>query len=115
MQLSLGIDKNITIKRQKVKDKSFEKFFDNDKIHQYTYEIIMKNSRTTKIDIDIEDQLPLSTDKDIVIEKKELSGAKYNELSGLLTWRTSIGAKDSKKLIISYQVKSPKNSALAFN
>ena len=115
MQLSLGIDKNITIKRQKVKDKSFEKFFDNDKIHQYTYEIVMKNSRATKIDIDIEDQLPLSTDKDIVIEKKELSGAKYNELSGLLTWRTSIGAKDNKKLVISYQVKSPKNSALAFN
>ena len=115
MQLSLGIDKNITIKRQKVKDKSFEKFFDNDKVHQYTYEIVMKNSRATKIDIDIEDQLPLSTDKDIVVEKKELSGAKYNELSGLLTWRTSIGAKDNKKLVISYQVKSPKNSALAFN
>jgi uncharacterized protein (TIGR02231 family) len=114
IQLSLGIDKNVTIKRAKVKDKSFEKFFDNDKVHQYTYEITMKNSRSQKIEIDIEDQLPLSQDKNIVIEKRELSGAKYEEISGLLTWRTSIQAKDTKKLTLSYQVKSPKNSQVAF-
>ncbi|MBK6521342.1 MAG: DUF4139 domain-containing protein [Bacteroidia bacterium] len=114
IQLSLGIDKNIAVKRAKVKDKSFEKFFDNDKVHQYTYEITMKNSRSQKIEIDIEDQLPLSQDKNIVIEKKELSGAKYEEISGLLTWRTTIQAKDTKKLTLSYQVKSPKNSQVAF-
>jgi uncharacterized protein (TIGR02231 family) len=114
IQLSLGIDKNVTIKRAKVKDKSFEKFFDNDKVHQYTYEITMKNSRSQKIEIDIEDQLPLSQDKNIVIEKRELSGAKYEEISGLLTWRTTIQAKDTKKLTLSYQVKSPKNSQVAF-
>ncbi len=114
VQLSLGIDKNVAIKRSKVKDKSFEKFFDNDKVHQYTYEITMKNSRAQKIEIDIEDQLPLSQDKNIVIEKKELSGAKYEEISGLLKWRTTVQAKDTKKLILSYQVRSPKNSAVAF-
>jgi len=114
IQLSLGIDKNIAVKRAKVKDKSFEKFFDNDKVHQYTYEITMKNSRSQKIEIDIEDQLPLSQDKNIVIEKKELSGAKYEEISGLLSWRTTIQAKDTKKLTLSYQVRSPKNSAVAF-
>ncbi len=114
VQLSLGIDKNVAIKRAKVKDKSFEKFFDNDKVHQYTYEITMKNSRAQKIEIDIEDQLPLSQDKNIVIEKKELSGAKYEEISGILKWRTTVGAKDSKKLTLSYQVKSPKNSQIAF-
>lgn len=114
VQLSLGIDKNVAIKRAKVKDKSFEKFFDNDKVHQYTYEITMKNSRAQKIEIDIEDQLPLSQDKNIVIEKKELSGAKYEEITGILKWRTTVGAKDSKKLTLSYQVKSPKNSSVAF-
>jgi uncharacterized protein (TIGR02231 family) len=114
IQLSLGIDKNVAIKRAKIKDKSFEKFFDNDKVHQYTYEITMKNSRAQKIEIDIEDQLPLSQDKNIVIEKKELSGAKYEEITGLLKWRTTIGAKDTKKLTLSYQVKSPKNSAVSF-
>ncbi|MBK7818219.1 MAG: hypothetical protein IPJ60_12270 [Sphingobacteriaceae bacterium] len=43
-----------------------------------------------------------------------MSGAKYEEISGLLTWRTTIQAKDTKKLTLSYQVKSPKNSQVAF-
>lgn len=115
VQLSLGIDKNIAVKRQKVKDKTFEKFLDNDKVHQYTYEIVMKNSRSSKIEIDIEDQLPLSPDKNVVIEKKDISGALYNEMTGLLKWRTTISAKDSKKITLSYQVKSPKNSQIVFN
>lgn len=115
IQISLGIDKNIAVKRQKVKDKCFEKFLDNDKVHQYTYEITMKNSRSNKIEIDIEDQLPLTYDKSVVIEKKELSGAKYDEITGLLKWRTTVQAKDNKKLTLSYQVKSPKNSGIAFN
>lgn len=115
VQISLGIDKNIAVKRQKVKDKSYEKFLDNDKIHQYTYEFIMKNSRNSKIEIDIEDQLPLSQDKNVIIDKKELSGGKYDEITGLLKWRTTVQAKDSKKFTLSYQIKSPKNSGIAFN
>lgn len=115
IQISLGIDKNIAVKRQKVKDKTFEKFLDNDKIHQYTYEFIMKNSRNSKIEIDIEDQLPLSQDKNVIIERKELSGGKYDEITGILKWRTTVQAKDNKKFTLSYQIKSPKNSGIAFN
>lgn len=37
MQLSLGIDKNIAIKRQKIKDKCSQKVLDNDILHQYTF------------------------------------------------------------------------------
>lgn len=115
LQLSLGIDKNIAVKKAKVKDKCYEKFLDNDKIHQYTYEFTMKNSRASKIEIDIEDQLPLSYDKTVSIEKNDLSGAGYDEITGKLKWRTTIQGKDSKKITLSYQVRSPKNSGIAFN
>ena len=56
IQLSLGIDKNIAIKRQKIKEKCSQKVLDNDILHQYTYEITMKNSRATKIDIEVDDE-----------------------------------------------------------
>lgn len=115
IQLSLGIDKNVAVKRQKIKDKTFEKMLDNDKMYQYTYEIIIKNSRNNKIEVEIEDQLPLSYNKSVVIEKKEISGAKYNEISGLLNWRTTVSAKDTKKLQMSYQIKAPKEVPIAFN
>jgi len=115
MQLSLGIDKNIAIKRQKIKDKCSQKVLDNDIIHQYTFEIIMKNSRATKIEIEVEDQLPLTQDKSVSIERKELSGAKYDEVTGILKWRTNIQAKDSKKLTLTYQIKAPKTMPVAIN
>jgi uncharacterized protein (TIGR02231 family) len=115
IQLSLGIDKNIAIKRQKIKEKCSQKVLDNDILHQYTYEITMKNSRATKIEIEVEDQLPLAQDKSVVVDKKELSGAKYDEVTGILKWRSTIQAKDSKKLTLMYQVKAPKYMAVAFN
>lgn len=115
IQLLLGIDKNIAIKRQKIKDKCYEKLLDNDKVHQYTYEITMKNSRANKIEIEVEDQLPLTQDKTISIERKEVSGAKYDEVTGILTWRSTIQAKDSKKLTLVYQIKAPKNMPVAIN
>ena len=115
IQLSLGIDKNIAIKRQKIKEKCSQKVLDNDIIHQYTYEITMKNSRATKIEIEVEDQLPLAQDKSVVVDKKELSGAKYDEVTGILKWRSTIQAKDSKQLTLMYQVKAPKYMAVAFN
>ena len=115
IQLSLGIDKNIAIKRQKIKEKCSQKVLDNDILHQYTYEITMKNSRATKIEIEVEDQLPLAQDKSVVVDSKELSGAKYDEVTGILKWRSTIQAKDSKKLTLMYQVKAPKYMSVAFN
>lgn len=115
IQLSLGIDKNVAIKRQKIKDKCSQKVLDNDIVHQYTFEITMKNSRAAKIDIEVEDQLPLAQDKSVVIERKELSGAKYDEVTGKLNWRSTVQAKDSKKLTLTYQVKAPKNMPVAVN
>ena len=115
MQLSLGIDKNIAIKRQKIKDKCSEKILDNDIVHLYTFEITVKNLRANKIEIEVEDQLPLAQDKTVTIERKELSGAKYDEVTGLLKWRSTISAKDNKKLTLTYQIKAPKYLSVAVN
>ena len=115
IQLSLGIDKNIAIKRQKIKDKCSQKLLEENIVHQYTYEITIKNARSSKIEIDIEDQLPLTNDKNVSIERKELSGAKYDELTGILKWRLNVQAKDSKKVSLVYQIKAPKTMPISVN
>lgn len=115
IQLSLGIDKNIAIKRQKIKDKCSQKLLEENILHQYTYEITIKNARSSKIEIDIEDQLPLTNDKNVSIERKELSGAKYDELTGILKWRLNVQAKDTKKVSLVYQIKAPKTMPISVN
>jgi uncharacterized protein (TIGR02231 family) len=113
LQLSLGIDKNLAVKRVKVKDKCNQKFLDNDVVHTFVYEIQVKNNRNSKIEIEILDQIPLAQNKQVAVEYKELSGAKFDDVTGIVSWRTNIQAKDSKKLVLNYQVKSPKSLSLA--
>ncbi len=115
ISLSLGIDKNIAVKRQKIKDKCSQKLLDNDIVHQYTFEITMKNSRSSKIEIEVEDQLPLTYDKTVSIDPKELSGAKHDETTGILKWRLAVPARDIKKLSLVYQVRAPKSMPVAVN
>lgn len=115
LNLTLGQDKSIVVKREKQKDKIKEKILDGDKVYTYAYEIQIKNGNVKNIEIEIQDQLPLSNNKQVVVEKESLSGAAYNENTGVLTWINNIKAKDNKKINFSYTVKAPKDMPLAFN
>lgn len=113
LSLTLGQDKSIVIKREQQKDKIKEKLLDNDKLYTFAYEIQVKNGNAKNIEIEIQDQLPLSTNKQVVIQKDNISGADYNENTGVLTWKNSIKAKDNKKISFSYTIKAPKEIPVA--
>ncbi len=113
LSLTLGQDKSIVIKREKQKDKIKEKMLDNDKLYTYAYEILVKNGNAKNIEIEVQDQLPLSNNKQVVIQKENVSGADYNENTGVLTWKNSIKAKDNKKINFSYTIKAPKEMPIA--
>jgi len=113
LDLTLGQDKSIVIKREKQKDKIKEKMLDNDKLYTFAYEINIKNGNQKNIEIEIQDQLPLSSNKQVVIEKENISNASYNENNGFLTWKQNIKVKDSKKISFSYTIKAPKEIPIA--
>jgi hypothetical protein len=60
----------------------------------------------------IEDQIPLSTDKDIEISKIEISNATYEENTGKLIWKMKLNTGDSKTFKLVYSVKYPKDKTL---
>lgn len=113
LDLTLGQDKSIVIKREKQKDKIKEKLLDDNKIYTFAYEINIKNGNQKSIEIEIQDQMPLSTNKQVVIEKENLSNATYDENNGFLTWKQTIKAKDNKKINFSYTIKAPKDTPIA--
>lgn len=113
LDLTLGQDKSIVIKREKQKDKIKEKMLDNDKLYTFAYEINIKNGNQKNIEIEIQDQLPLSSNKQVVIEKENISNASYDENNGFLIWKQNIKAKDSKKISFSYTIKAPKEIPIA--
>ncbi|HBD26397.1 DUF4139 domain-containing protein [Flavobacterium sp.] len=109
LNLSMGRDKKIAIKREKIADKSGTKFLSNYKEQTFTYDITVKNNKKEAIEMLLKDQYPISTDKEITIELLENVKAKVNAETGILTWDVKLNAGETKKFRISYKVKYPKD------
>ena len=109
LNLSMGRDKKIAIKREKIADKSGTKFLSGYKEQTFTYDITVKNNKKEAIEMLLKDQYPISTDKEITIELLDNGKAKVNPETGILTWDVKLGAGETKKYRISYKIKYPKD------
>lgn len=112
LNLSMGRDKKISIKREKVVDKSGTKFLSSKKEQTFTYDITLRNNKKEAVYMLLKDQYPLSTDKEIEIELTEKDGAKVNPETGILTWDINLKPNETKKIRISYVVKYPKDKVI---
>lgn len=112
LNLSMGRDKKISIKREKVADKSGTRFLSSKKEQTFTYDITVRNNKKETVNVLLKDQYPLSTDKEIEIELLESSNAKENKETGILTWDLKLNPNETKKIRISYKVKYPKDKVI---
>lgn len=112
LDLSLGRDNKVLVTRSKVKEFCNKKLLGNSTKESFAYEMVIKNNRKTAIQIDIEDQLPISTQSDITVEAIETSKADYDPKTGKLTWSYTLQPGDIKKIQLSYSVKYPKNTSI---
>lgn len=113
LNLSMGRDKRITVKREKVADKSGTKFLSSYKEQTFTYETTIRNNKKEAINLMLKDQYPVSTDKEIEITLLKDDGAKANPETGVLTWELKLNPGETKKVRISYKVKYPKDKIIA--
>jgi uncharacterized protein (TIGR02231 family) len=112
LNLSLGRDRKLVVKREKLQDFCSNKLIGTNKLHIITYEIKVKNTRKETIDMLLKDQYPLSQQKDIEIELQDASGAIVNSETGVLTWMLQLAPGETKKVRISYTVKFPKDKQM---
>lgn len=108
--LSLGRDEQITVKRVQPKDfTERRKVFSNTIKETYTYEIALKNNKSIPVQVEILDQVPVSRQKEIVVELEDHEGATYNEEFGKLKWKVEVPGNQSKRVRFTYTVKYPKD------
>lgn len=113
IDISLGRDKNIIVTRTKSKEYTSKSFIGSNKKETFTWDINVKNNKKQPINIVIEDQFPISSIDEIVVEKLETSGGTYFELSGRIQWKIQLQAGESKKKIrMMYSIKYPKNKTI---
>ncbi len=108
LKLSLGRDKSIVVKRVKSKDKNRKSVLGGKNKIDRSWEISIRNSKSKKIHLLVEDQIPLSRNSEIEVTLTEKSGAKLDKQTGKLQWEFDLEPALTKKLVYSYQVKYPK-------
>lgn len=114
LNLSMGRDKSISIKRERVMDQRSTQVSGSTKRQTYTYEIRVRNNKSTAINMLLKDQYPVSTDRDIVVNLQEDGGAAVNSETGILTWMISVQPGETKTYRFQYQIRHPRDREVYF-
>ena len=112
LSVSLGIDKKVSVNRQKIKDFTEKQFIGNKKIEIREWEISVKNNKTESINMIVLDQIPVATSEDISISVENLSKGDLNEENGEVQWDFSLDPTQEIKFNLKYTAKYAKGRNL---
>ena len=116
LNLTLGRDKRVVVKKEKLMDFSSTKFLGSNKVQKITYELTVRNNKKDTVHMLLKDQYPLSTLKEIEVELLDDGGATINNKEiGVLTWKLELKPGEVKKIRFAYSVKYPKDKVLNLN
>ncbi len=109
LDISLGKENSFSISRKKVSSRSKKSLIGFNIKENLTYEIVLKNNKNEEVEIQIKDQIPVSTSKDIEVNPINLSKGNLDPLTGEVSWNIKLGPNESKKLVLKFSIKYPKN------
>ncbi|HMK26464.1 MAG TPA: DUF4139 domain-containing protein, partial [Chitinophagaceae bacterium] len=112
LNLSLGKDKGVVVKRTLLKDFSSKRFIGSNKTDTRQYEIVVRNNKQQPVSIIVEDQFPVSTQKEIEVQDRKYDGAKLDDDTQRITWQMTVDVKKENKVNFKYEVKYPKDKVL---
>jgi len=112
LNLSLGRDKRVVVKRSLVKELSSLKTSGSTTKQSFTYELVIKNNKQTDINLLLKDQFPMSTIKEVEVNLEDSGDAIVNSETGVITWKLNLKPGESKKVRFTYSVKYPKDKKI---
>ena len=112
LNISLGADNSILVKREKRKDYTSKRVIGSNRTDTYSFLLTIRNNKATPVKITVNDQIPVSSNSDINIDPLELSGGKLNRQTGEINWDLEIKPQETKQLTLTYSVKYPKDKTV---
>jgi uncharacterized protein (TIGR02231 family) len=109
LAVSLGRDKRIVVKREKLKDFSSRKLIGSNQRENLAFEISVRNTKNEAIKITLEDQVPVSQNSQIEVTVLDVGGARYNKDTGKLSWEMTLQSNETRKVMYKFEVKYPKD------
>ena len=114
LSLTLGTDRRITVKREKLKDQSRSGIFGNDVTKTFTYQFTVRNNQKVPVDMVVKDQYPKASQENIKIEllKETTTPTFNNEDVGVVSWEFELKSGETKVFKLVYSVRYPKDMEL---
>ena len=109
LSVSLGVDPNIVVKRKQLDNFKSTSFIGSQRIVDMAYSTTVKNNKSTGINLNMVDRVPVSQNKEIKVDDIETADADYDKDTGLLEWIIKLAPSDSSKKEFSYELKYPKH------
>lgn len=112
LEVSLGRDKNVSVRREKIRDFSNKQFIGTKKEETRAWKTTVKNNKNQEIKMVLIDQVPVSTADEIEVDVQKLSGAKHDKETGEVKWEFELAPSATAEFELRYAVKYPKNRIL---
>jgi uncharacterized protein (TIGR02231 family) len=113
LSVSLGRDKRIVVKREKLKDLSSRKLIGSNQRESHAFELTIRNAKSESVKVIVEDQIPISKNSQIEVTITDTGSARFSKDTGKLTWEVSLQPGESKKVKFAYEVKYPKDRQIS--
>jgi uncharacterized protein (TIGR02231 family) len=112
LNLSLGKDPNIVVKRTLLKKECKDRVIQDKRERTFAYSIEVRNSKSSPIDIVIQDQIPITQNTDITIESANLAKGRLNERTGVIEWSFNLKPKENKVIDFDYKIRHSKDKEI---
>lgn len=112
LKISLGRDKNVQVRREKVKDFTRKQLLGSKKEVTRAWQISVKNNKKQPIRLNLYDQVPVSINSEIEVLVDELSGGIFNAENGEVKWTIQLEPFGKKEWQLRYTVRYPRNRVL---
>ncbi len=111
LNISLGRDKNVVVTRTKLKEYSKSNYFSSSKNDSRAFEIVVKNKKNQPINLMLEDQVPISTTKEIEVQQNVEAG-ELDALTGKIRWILNVASQKESRVKFDYKVTYPKSQRI---
>jgi uncharacterized protein (TIGR02231 family) len=119
--LALGADRQVTVKREKIRDKIKETTFfgkvERDTVvREVAYKMTLENLKKTPVEVQVLDHIPVSRTDRIEVNNVAISPEpivkNYNDREGVMLWKLELAPSEKREIDIGFVVTYPKELSL---
>ena len=114
VQLTLGDDPQILVKREMLTDFTATQSIGKDKQETKAYRITLRNNKNEPVSLTLKEAYPVSTDKQIrvVILEQTTPPDGHDKERGFLTYQIELQPNESRQLTVAYSIRHPKTTPI---